>query len=329
MPDETSAPSYLARQNTWPTIPAATGRRNWELEYLRKENARLRHENEILQARSTHANAHAAIAHWHINALMAHINHKKSSRKGKCTIRTTARCLTVGEGAEECDKEEAEEAAEAARKEEEQRRKEQEEADRQLERELAATNDSHVFSGVLARKRKEDLKMIAFALGLPLSGTNAQLSTAITEHLKAHPARYAADPKFAGLFTAANGLSRGQKRTLPSELNDENIPPPSQRPRWTSPATTHTSGSSSHSLTTYAPTPSYEPWQPFQFGLTDTPTVGNTYSTTLPFDFNYNTPISTQQPREAFSNLPPLQFTPNNLYNTIHSQPRYSSSNTG
>ncbi|KAI0364959.1 hypothetical protein BV20DRAFT_973785 [Pilatotrama ljubarskyi] len=61
--------------------------------------------------------------------------------------------------------------------------------------------------------------------------TNAELRKLITQHLRTQAARYSNDPKFAGLYTAANGLSSAQKRALPADLHDENCPPPPRRRR--------------------------------------------------------------------------------------------------
>ncbi|KAI0628225.1 hypothetical protein C8Q77DRAFT_480137 [Trametes polyzona] len=145
--------------------------------------------------------------------------------------------LTAGEGLEMSQRQEAEERAEAERRAAEQARKEREDAQRQAQR-VQIAGDSHTkFAGALSRKVKDDLKDIAYALGLPLQGTNHELISSITRFLETHR-DYATNPKFAGLFIPANGLSssshlnhapaansRKRRHDPPPELDDENAPP--------------------------------------------------------------------------------------------------------
>lgn len=231
-----STPHHCASQTTAP-VPRShsLSARDRELEALREEVARLRAENEVLSAQSAHAKAHAALARWHIGGLVQQLNLKNSKRKKKRPLRTTARCITMGEGSQQFEQEEAERAAEAARKEEERARKEAEEAARHVERERAAADDTHIFSGAIKRKTKDDLKTLALALHLPLNGTNAELAASIIAHLETNASDLSINPRFAPLYTATNGLAKAQKRRLPSDLADENIPPPSQRLRHDEP----------------------------------------------------------------------------------------------
>ncbi|KAI0359691.1 hypothetical protein OH77DRAFT_1434760 [Trametes cingulata] len=100
---------------------------------------------------------------------------EKCQRKRR-PLQTNAICLTAGEGLALSQQQEAEEAAEAERRAAEQARKENEEAQRHAERIRIASDPSHVFVGALARKVKDELKDIAFALGLSLDDTNAELA---------------------------------------------------------------------------------------------------------------------------------------------------------
>lgn len=169
---------------------------------------------------------------WHLGRVQQELHQTKTSRKGRQPLRTQAALITAGEGAELCrQQEQAREAAEA-KKAEDQRRKAEEEKARHAERERIVRDTRVVFSGALSRKVKDELKDIAFALGLPMDGrTNTELCELITTHLAAQASRYAADPKFAGLYTTANGLLSAQKRPLPADLADENVPPPPSRRR--------------------------------------------------------------------------------------------------
>lgn len=199
-------------------------------EDLLQENEKLHQQNRMLQSQKKHAEAHTAIARWHIGALTTQLN-LKNARKGRGrrrTLKTHARCITTGYGALECEREDAEKRAEVARKEEGRLQRENQEAVRAVERERLAADPTHVFSGALARKVKDELKLIALALHLPIEAkkTKAQIVELITAHLQASADQYAGDPRYADLYSATNGLASYQKRPLPSDMQDENSPPP-------------------------------------------------------------------------------------------------------
>ncbi|KAI0054950.1 hypothetical protein BV25DRAFT_1816311 [Artomyces pyxidatus] len=125
--------------------------------------------------------------------------------------------------------EEATRLAEEVRREELKRKKAEEEAARQaLRRETAETR---VFAGALSSKNKADLLDITHALKLPMDGTKADLSKAISDHLHTHPA-LEADPRFAQLFSRR---TRGSKCTLPPDISNENASPSPTRRRLDEP----------------------------------------------------------------------------------------------
>lgn len=217
-----SAPPNSASQRT------QSGVKPQPLSYeaLLRENEKLRQQNRVLQSQKKHAEAHAAIAYWHIGGLTTQLNLKnaRGGRGRRRTLKTHARCITTGSGALECEREDAEKRAEAARKAEGRLQKENQEAARAVERERLAADPTHVFSGALARKVKDELKLIALVLHLPLEAkkTNSQIVELITAHLQANADRYTGDPRFSGLYSAANGLATYQKQPLPSDDQDEN-----------------------------------------------------------------------------------------------------------
>ncbi|CDO74026.1 hypothetical protein BN946_scf185043.g76 [Trametes cinnabarina] len=224
------------------------------LSHLQKQVSDLEDEIMDLYAHYWHAEAHAKLAELYIGDLRKQINYISEKRqRRRRPLRTTALCLTAGEGLAMSQQQEAEEAAKLQQRAAEQARREHMEAQRQQERIRIASDADHCFSGSLARKVKDDLKDIAFALGLSLGGTNAELVNAIVQFLRTHP-EYSEKPKFAGLYIAANGLSRFHpvhhavtvptrsrhlKRDLPSEIVDENTPPSTpKRPRIADSSTT-------------------------------------------------------------------------------------------
>ncbi|CDO78184.1 hypothetical protein BN946_scf184797.g10 [Trametes cinnabarina] len=205
-------------------------RRDEELRRLAEENARLREQNCVLLRQAESASAHANIAKWHLNRIQEELNRKTTTKKCR-RIRSTAALITAGEGAMQCERQEREAAEREAWRRAEQERRAEEERRRQVQRKQMAYDNHIIFSGTLSRKVKEDLKDIAFALGLPINGTNSDLSERIADHLRLQAAQYSSHPKFSGLYTAANGLSGVQKRPLPPDFNDENSLPPSSRRR--------------------------------------------------------------------------------------------------
>ncbi|CDO76318.1 hypothetical protein BN946_scf184751.g10 [Trametes cinnabarina] len=266
LPDDSPPPCSLSRSSTltpWASNCSVspsnlvftskgqskrTLRQDHELQRLEKTTARLEEENAALHVQIKHARAHAAIALWHLSRVQHELNRKKSSRKRRAQFRTTAALITAGEGAEECAQLEREAAEREQQRQAEQQRKLEREHARQAERERIANDDHVVFSGALSRKVKDDLKDIAFTLGLPTHGTNAELCKIITTHLQAQSAQYCTNPRFAGLFIAANGLASAQKRALPPDLQDENNPPTPHRRRTESPSIALTPAAHSHTL---------------------------------------------------------------------------------
>ncbi|KAJ2984967.1 hypothetical protein NUW54_g10310 [Trametes sanguinea] len=170
--------------------------RNEEVQCLREENARLRKRNRELIGHAEHALAHASIAKWELQRIRDEL-YRKTSTKKRRNVRTSAALITAGEGAAQCERGEREAAEREERKQAEQARRAEEERNRQIQRERLTRDDRVTFSESLNRKVKEDLKDIAFALSLPLDGTNSELCARITEHLRSHAARYSTHPKSA------------------------------------------------------------------------------------------------------------------------------------
>ncbi|KAI0676162.1 hypothetical protein C8Q78DRAFT_1008381 [Trametes maxima] len=202
-----------------PGAPYPSKMNNYEarIQALEAEVASLRAKEKVLESRVRYTEAHAALARWQIGGLQEQLNHQSAKKKRKKrTLRTKAICITVGEGLRECEEADRRRAEEEERKRRERERKEQQQEERQGERERLVADTSTSFKGALARKPKPELKDIAYALGLPMEGKNAELVASIIKHL----------------FNSANGLAHcAPKRPLPAEINDENVPPPSQRPR--------------------------------------------------------------------------------------------------
>ncbi|PIL30829.1 hypothetical protein GSI_06997 [Ganoderma sinense ZZ0214-1] len=148
---------------------------------------RLEEENRGLLAYARFTEANCKLAHHQINTLHKQLNHKRTRKAAgrSKTIHVNARCITTGEGAQRCAKEEA--------------------------------------ARTLKSKNKPELEDIAYVLGLPLGANKPEILDAVTRFFESNP-EFKTKDKFSGLFT-------GRKRTLPSDLHDENLPPPSQRPR--------------------------------------------------------------------------------------------------
>ncbi|CDO76906.1 hypothetical protein BN946_scf184594.g13 [Trametes cinnabarina] len=200
---------------------------------LRRRVAMLEHDMRDLYSWSWHVEAHSKLAEVRISDLQQQLQYAEAKRhRRKRSLRTTAMLLTAGEGLALSQQQEEEARAEAERHAAEQACKDREEAERHALRIHNACNESYVFSGTLSRKVKDNLKDIAFALGLPLRGTNAELVSSIRSYLCDHP-EYAQTRKFAGLYIPANGLELPVNMSAPlrdavtaSAPGPAAIPPP-------------------------------------------------------------------------------------------------------
>ncbi|KAJ3001432.1 hypothetical protein NUW54_g4317 [Trametes sanguinea] len=232
-PGHLSDTAYLPSRSPTPT-PSRLQRslsRHEKVLRLQEENARLRKKNQLLLGRAENALAHASIAKWELERIQEEMNRKTSSNKKRRKVHTTAALITAGEGAAQCEREEIKAIEKEAQRQAEQARRAEEDRNCQIHRERITCDCGVTFSGTLSRKVKDDLKDIAFSLGLSLDGTNSELVTQITGHLRAHAAQYSTHPKFSALYSAGNGLLCSQKCPLPPELDNENSPPPASRCR--------------------------------------------------------------------------------------------------
>lgn len=87
---------------------------------------------------------------------------------------------------------------------------------------------SFIFTGTLKSQKKPGLQDIAYVIGLPTEGSVAQLLESITRYFDTNPVRKT-EPKYAALFSSS------RKRALPTELEEENIPPSPCHPRLQAP----------------------------------------------------------------------------------------------
>ncbi|KAH7869071.1 uncharacterized protein C8R40DRAFT_1026638, partial [Lentinula edodes] len=119
----------------------------------------------------------------------------RASKRPKLNV--DARCLTSREGMELAEKQHNEREAEVQKKNEAQAARDAKDAERQeIRRTMGPTT---VFTGSLNSKLKDDLKDIAFVLGLSLEGNKDELILSIKSHFGSHP-NLSEDPRYRGLF---------------------------------------------------------------------------------------------------------------------------------
>lgn len=267
--------------------------------------------------------AHAKIAQIQINSLQQQVNHKKNRRSGRRskTLRTTAICITTGEGARICAEDEAAQQAEAERKEAVRSAKAAKAKEAQEKREAMKNNPSFAFTGTLKSQKKPGLQDIAYVIGLPTGGSVSELLQSITRWFDADPARKA-EPRYAALF------STSRKRPLPSDVRNENIPPPSNRQRLNGPAPAPPAPSSNASplelgssrffgsVRTVNPPPQHHQWP-----LPEPPShlPATSYSSPPP-SVIHSGPGTSHPPIYSFSSnvlpFPPNHYNPYNVHNS-------------
>ena len=137
------------------------------------------------------------------------LNDKENRASKRPKLNVDAHCLTSGEGMELAKKQQDEQQAEAWSKTEVQAEREAKEAEWQQTGHQLGTMT--VFTGLLNSKAKEDLKDIAFVLGLALKGNKDNLAASIKSHFNSHPG-LSDNPWYQGLF----GRTRASASTAPS-----------------------------------------------------------------------------------------------------------------
>ncbi|KAL0063933.1 hypothetical protein AAF712_009123 [Marasmius tenuissimus] len=172
-----------------------------EVDALRKENAKI--------------GAHCVILHDQYTVLKRKYNKANTKKSKKRKLNVEARHLTSDEFMMQKEKENRERAAEEQRK----------DFERQHQRETC--DQSAPFLGSLKSKNKEDLKDVAYRLGLPMDGTNNELIARIESHFTANPALHE-NPVFVGLFNSRHGQTMATSAS--ASISSSTDPGPSALP---------------------------------------------------------------------------------------------------
>jgi hypothetical protein len=164
-------------------------------------------ENEVssLQAQLTASNAHCTIMTRAASEAQSELatNRKKTRR----SVKTKSRFVTHPELKEAFEAEKAEKAAQAKEAAEKEAEKAVQEAAR-VSRIQEETVSKNFTGGLSSFKKKDDLIILAGALGLETDGTIPILTARIRTHLDEHP-ELAQSQRFAGLFVRQRHAARG------------------------------------------------------------------------------------------------------------------------
>ncbi|KAJ3833347.1 hypothetical protein F5878DRAFT_410778, partial [Lentinula raphanica] len=212
MPRFSPVPShqFYAIPPTTPTSARGSARRPALLGRKRTYDE-LEKENDNLWGILERSEANSQMALEQLRDATRKLNAKETRRSKRPKLNVDARCLTSSEGLALSKKQQEEKNIEMQRKSEAQAAREAKDKERQQARQqLSAT--TAVFTGSLNSKRKEDLKDIAFTLGVAQDGTKDAILTRIREHFNTH-AGLSADPRYRGLF------GRSHTSTTNSTLN--------------------------------------------------------------------------------------------------------------
>jgi hypothetical protein len=168
----------------------------------KREISRLRHSLKTCQGERDSALAHARLMAKRNADLSMRLNSKKTPRKRKIT--SESRFLTSDTAMEKaCADREAEQQKEQKALEKRQMRVVKDD-ERQLEREgIAGTK---IWGGVWKSRNKAEVLDLAFALGVSMSGTKAQVTERIQARLDSVP-ELAHDVRFTGLYPSASARS--------------------------------------------------------------------------------------------------------------------------
>ncbi len=141
--------------------------------------------------------SHLTITTTHITNLRRSENARAAKKSGKAKLNADARTLTSAEGLRLAEERDA--LASAKEQERETRNQEREEQERLAQERRVAERDTMVFTGAITSKNKSQLKDLAWALGLTMDGTNAELQTRINAHFDSNPEKRE-HPQFIGIF---------------------------------------------------------------------------------------------------------------------------------
>ena len=170
---------------------------------MQMELCKILHRNKLLesQVESLNAQLNASNAHCTVMKRVAsdsqlELSNLRSKKKSK--VRMEAHFVTHPELIDAHEAQKVANAQKASEEAERQKQKEEEQAQR-LERIRDETANKRFVDPLSACKRKDDLIVIAGALGLSTDGTNAELLSRLKDHLSAHP-ELASNDRFSGLF---------------------------------------------------------------------------------------------------------------------------------
>lgn len=154
-------------------------------------------DNFSLSANLSASNAHCTLEKRENSDLRERLENSAKKRRTH-HLRTTANFLTSPEGKELWHVQNAERLDKEREKKEKKEKKAATLAEKEQER--VAEAPTKVFqAGLSSYKRKDELLMIAAALGITATGTNAQLASALKDHLVANP-HLKDDPRFTALY---------------------------------------------------------------------------------------------------------------------------------
>ena len=163
---------------------------------------------------------HATMAQLEVKEMALKINSKKKKKDELPTMAVPeVRWLTGQKGKEQWDAVKAQNEVKRRKKAEAEARKEQAQQDRQERRRVIMGGTTVTFSGGLSSKKVDDLRDIAYALGISDEGHKDSLLTSIKAELERRP-ELRDNIRFSGLYT-----TRGQKRNTIAAPTNENLPP--------------------------------------------------------------------------------------------------------
>ncbi|KAK2462226.1 hypothetical protein APHAL10511_005722 [Amanita phalloides] len=145
----------------------------------------LQEDNKDMHTQLSNLNAHLNMAHSHIDELNKKLYNQENKEQKKWKLNINAQCLTSDEGLRQAREIEEECKAHKHEKHEKETQHMAAEAERQHLHEQCDPNE--LFKGALGSKGKEDLKDIAFSLGLSLNGQKKDILEQITTYFDANP----------------------------------------------------------------------------------------------------------------------------------------------
>ena len=265
-PTDCSQPSTSSshHQTSCTSSSSLRKRRRTELE---AEIIELRKERDAYKWQAEAAQMNATMAGLECEELMAKAHAKSKKKEQQPTVAVAGvRWLTGPSGREIMDAHDVEVEARKQKEAEKIARKSQVEVDRQTRRgDIASGTVQVTYGGALGPKNMEDLRDIAWGLGLKEEGIKADYIKAIKDHLDSHP-DLRDHPRWAGLY------HRGQRRQ--QAPGTENVPPLPAQPS-TSTFAPPTPSMATHSQyldsapylfsPASGPYQSYIPYQPSQY----------------------------------------------------------------